>query len=76
MKWIGRIALVLAFTSLAALAALPGARLLLGEDASAEAFEDLSGRARIVHLATHGHFREDNPLFSAIQLADSRLPRA
>ncbi|MFQ5594851.1 MAG: CHAT domain-containing protein [Anaerolineae bacterium] len=27
----------------------------------------------VIHLAAHGEFRADNPLFSAIQLADARL---
>jgi CHAT domain-containing protein len=29
--------------------------------------------SRIVHLATHGYFRQDNPLFSSIRLGDSHL---
>jgi len=33
----------------------------------------LARPARIIHLATHGHFREDNPLFSGIRLGDSYL---
>ena len=55
--------------------ALPGANLLLGEEASYQAFCELAPSARILHLATHGIFRKDNPMFSALQLADSRLSR-
>ena len=51
----------------------PGARVLLNEDATVEAFRLYAPRAGIVHLAAHGVFRRDNPLFSAIQLADSWL---
>ena len=29
--------------------------------------------SRIVHIATHGFFREDNPLFSGVRLGDSYL---
>jgi tetratricopeptide (TPR) repeat protein len=52
---------------------LPDARLLLGEAASLEAFRRYAPESRIVHLAAHGVFRRDNPMFSALQLADSRL---
>ena len=52
---------------------LPDARLLLGEAASLEAFRRYAPESRIVHLAAHGVFRSDNPMFSALQLADSRL---
>ena len=52
---------------------LPEAKLLLGEAASLEAFRQHAPDARIFHLAAHGIFRRDNPLFSALQLADSRL---
>ena len=52
---------------------LPDARLLLGEAASLEAFRRYAPESRIVHLAAHGIFRRDNPMFSALQLADSRL---
>lgn len=37
--------------------------------ASAE-FLRLAAHARLIHLASHGRFRRDNPLFSAIRLAD------
>ncbi|MCP3961402.1 MAG: CHAT domain-containing protein [bacterium] len=54
-------------------ASLPRARLLLGEDASAEELRRHGARARYLHIATHGLFRRDNPMFSAIQLGATRL---
>ncbi len=44
-----------------------------GEDATEYAFRRHAPEADIIHLASHAVFREDNPLFSAIQLADGWL---
>lgn len=52
---------------------LPEATLLLGEEASEDVLRRLGGRCRFVHIATHGLFRRDNPMFSAIQLGTTRL---
>lgn len=53
-----------------ALAGFDGARLVLGEDAtSASIRESLPGPA-ILHIACHGLYRKDNPLFSALRLSD------
>lgn len=52
---------------------LPGARLYLAGAATREAFYGEAANAGILHLATHGFFRRDNPMFSSIQLADGRL---
>ncbi|MDE3167685.1 MAG: CHAT domain-containing protein, partial [Acidobacteriota bacterium] len=57
----------------AAAALLPSARLFLGEDATGEAFRSHAPASRFIHIATHGLFRRDNPLFSAIRLGDSHL---
>ncbi len=54
-------------------AALPGSRLLIGERATLASLRDLGRNSRFVHVATHGFFRRDNAMFSAIQLGDSRL---
>jgi CHAT domain-containing protein len=54
-------------------ALLGDARLLLGDDASADAFRQAAPSARIVHLAAHGEFRRDNPAFSSLRLAGGGL---
>ncbi|MGB7024169.1 MAG: CHAT domain-containing protein [Candidatus Acidiferrales bacterium] len=52
---------------------LPGAELLLGADANIEALRTTGWRSRILHIATHGTFRQDNPMFSGIRLGDAYL---
>jgi len=53
--------------------ALPDAQLLLGGDATEDRLRLHAPHRRFVHIATHGFFRQDNPMFSSIRLADSRL---
>jgi CHAT domain-containing protein len=48
-------------------------RVFMGGSATEQAFRRHAPEADIIHLASHAVFREDNPLFSAIQLADSWL---
>ncbi len=58
----------------AAVAALyPGARCLVGEDATAPRVAAVGGGADILHIAAHGRLRSDNPYFSSLQLADGPL---
>ena len=52
---------------------LPGARVFVGPEATLGRLREMGPGCRLLHLATHGFFRRDNPMFSAIQLADSRL---
>ncbi|HJT70068.1 MAG TPA: CHAT domain-containing tetratricopeptide repeat protein [Terriglobales bacterium] len=52
---------------------LPNARLFIGENATQAALEEHGPKSRIVHIATHGYFRQDNPMFSSIRLGDSYL---
>ena len=54
-------------------AVLPGSTLLSGSAATGAAFRQHTPSARILHLAAHGFFRHDNPMYSSIQLADERL---
>jgi len=49
------------------------ARLLLDGEATEDRLRAYAPQSRFVHIATHGFFRQDNPMFSSIQLADSRL---
>jgi len=46
------------------------ATALVDDAATAEALRHNSSGVDVVHLACHGQFRSDNPLFSALRLAD------
>jgi CHAT domain-containing protein len=54
-------------------AAIDGAKLFLGEDATEERLRMLGPQSRYIHIATHGYFRQDNPMFSSIRLGNSLL---
>src|SRR6185437_12353366 len=54
-------------------AAVPCPQTLLGADATEQALRDKGCHSRLVHIASHGYFRQDSPMFSAIRLADSYL---
>ena len=51
----------------------PSTVALLDSDATVSAFLREAGSADLIHLACHGQFRPDNPLFSALQLGDGWL---
>jgi CHAT domain-containing protein/Tfp pilus assembly protein PilF len=51
----------------------PGAVRLTGRNAVTDAVLAALDGASLAHLATHGHFRSDNPLFSCLELADGPL---
>jgi CHAT domain-containing protein len=50
---------------------VPEPELLLGCDATERALREIGRRSRLIHIASHGSFRKDSPMFSAIRLADS-----
>jgi CHAT domain-containing protein len=54
-------------------ATLPGSELFLGEAAGHRLLREQGPSSRVIHIATHGRFRADNPLFSAIRLGDGYL---
>jgi CHAT domain-containing protein len=49
---------------------LPGSKVYTEAVATMEAFTRSAADAKIIHLATHALFREDNPLFSGLRMAD------
>jgi CHAT domain-containing protein len=51
----------------------PGAVTLAGGQATRENLMRHAPDARFLHLASHGGFRRDNPMFSFLKLADSSL---
>lgn len=51
----------------------PGATVLLDDAATAAAVLTALDGAGLAHVAAHGHLRADNPLFSALRLADGPL---
>jgi CHAT domain-containing protein len=54
-------------------AALPRHELLVGSEVSLEVLKRKGPKSSVIHMATHGYFRHDNPLFSGIRLGDSYL---
>jgi CHAT domain-containing protein len=52
-------------------AVVPEPQLFLGCNATERALRDNGRCSRLIHIASHGYFRKDSPMFSAIRLADS-----
>ena len=53
--------------------AMDRARLFIGDDATEERLKAFGPQSRFIHIATHGYFRQDNPMFSSIRLGNSLL---
>jgi CHAT domain-containing protein/tetratricopeptide (TPR) repeat protein len=54
-------------------AVLPEARLCIGPAATEQELRAAGRHSRIVHIASHGYFRPENPMFSGIRLGDTYL---
>jgi CHAT domain-containing protein len=52
---------------------LPDAKLFVGDKATEQALRENGKSSRTIHIATHGYFRQDNPMFSSIRLGGSYL---
>jgi CHAT domain-containing protein len=53
--------------------ALPGAMLRIGGEATEQVLRTTGRDSRILHIASHGFFRPENPMFSGIRLGDTYL---
>ncbi|MFL6213590.1 MAG: CHAT domain-containing protein [Blastocatellia bacterium] len=51
----------------------PDAVTLTGDEATRDNLFKAAPQARFLHLASHGFFRRDNPMFSFLKLADAQL---
>ena len=52
---------------------LPEAKLFVGSEATEQVLRTQGRNSRYIHVASHGYFRQDNPMFSSIRLGDSQL---
>jgi CHAT domain-containing protein len=52
---------------------LPESELIVGSAANEQTLRDKGLQTRLIHIATHGRFRQDNPMFSGIRLGDAYL---
>jgi CHAT domain-containing protein len=55
---------------------LPGAEVLNDREATKDALRSASPGCSVLHLACHGVFRSDNPMFSSLKLHDGWLSAA
>jgi CHAT domain-containing protein len=52
---------------------VPEPKVLWGAEASERALREYGANSKLIHIASHGSFRRDSPMFSSIRLADSYL---
>ena len=53
--------------------ALANPNLFLGEAACVETLRSFAPSSRYIHIAAHGYFHQENPMFSSIRLGDSAV---
>ncbi|MGC2528730.1 MAG: CHAT domain-containing protein [Candidatus Acidiferrum sp.] len=54
-------------------AILPQSNLFLGGQATSDVLKKKGSQSALLHIATHGTYRQDNPMFSGIRLGDGYL---
>ncbi len=52
---------------------LPHPELFVGSQATSEILRERGSASSLLHIATHGTYRQDNPMFSGIRLGDGYL---
>ncbi len=52
---------------------VPNPKLFVGADAAAKVLREEGTKSDLIHISTHGTFRQDNPMFSSIKLGDGPL---
>jgi CHAT domain-containing protein len=52
---------------------IPEARLVIGPEANEKSLREYGPQSRMLHIASHGLFRQDRPMFSGIRLGSSYL---
>ena len=52
---------------------LPHPKVFIGNAASEYVLRNTAPSARLIHIATHGYFRQDSPMFSSIRMGNSYL---
>jgi CHAT domain-containing protein len=52
---------------------VPQAKVFLGSSANEAVLKEYGPQSRLIHIATHGFFRQDNPMFSGIRLGENFL---
>ncbi|MCZ2836559.1 CHAT domain-containing protein [Modestobacter sp. VKM Ac-2985] len=62
--------------AVAVAAALPGARVHMGSEADVLTLRREAPGSAVVHVACHGLFRPENPMFSALRLSDGWITAA
>jgi CHAT domain-containing protein len=52
---------------------LPNPEIFVGPQATSEILRQRGANSGLLHIATHGNYRQDNPMFSGIRLGDGYL---